>query len=147
MMLKKIRVIVSLMLVSLITLYFLDFRGFLPQRFSFPAEIQFIPAVLALNVGIIVALVMLTLIFGRIYCSSVCPMGIYQDVVAWLSKKFTKKKRYTYSKAKTVLRWSVLAARNYFSFRLYLPTWLTRPLRSLRENGYPPLSSGLSGRE
>lgn len=107
-MLKKIRVIVSLVLVSLITLYFLDFRGFLPQRFSFLAEIQFIPAVLALNVGIIVALVMLTLIFGRIYCSSVCPMGIYQDVVAWLSKKFTKKKRYTYSKAKTVLRWSIL---------------------------------------
>ena len=109
-MLKKIRVIVSFVLVSLITLYFLDFRGFLPQRFSFLAEIQFIPAVLALNVGIIVVLVMLTLIFGRIYCSSVCPMGIYQDVVAWLSKKFTKKKRYTYSKAKTVLRWSVLAA-------------------------------------
>ena len=90
-MLKKIRVIVSFVLVSLITLYFLDFRGFLPQRFSFLAEIQFIPAVLALNVGIIVVLVMLTLIFGRIYCSSVCPMGIYQDVVAWLSKKFTKR--------------------------------------------------------
>jgi len=43
---------------------FLDFRGFLPQHFNFLAEIQFIPALLALNVGIIVALVMLTLIFG-----------------------------------------------------------------------------------
>ena len=37
-------------------------------------------------------------------------MGVYQDVVAWLSKKFTKKKKYTFSKAMTVLRWTVLAA-------------------------------------
>ena len=35
-------------------------------------------------------------------------MGIYQDIVAWLSKRFTKKKKYHFSKAKTILRWSVL---------------------------------------
>jgi len=109
-MLKKIRVLFSIVLFSLITLYFLDFRGFLPQSFSFLADIQFIPALLAVNVGIIIILVALTLIFGRIYCSSVCPMGIFQDIVGWLSKKLIKKKRYTYSKAKPVLRWSVLAA-------------------------------------
>jgi len=109
-MLKKIRVVVSIVLFSLITLYFLDFRGFLPQSFSFLEKIQFIPALLAVNVAIIIILIALTLIFGRIYCSSVCPMGIFQDIIAWLSKKIIKRKRYTYSKAKTILRWSVLAA-------------------------------------
>lgn len=108
-MLKKIRVTLSLILFILITLYFLDFREFLPDRLSFLAEIQLIPALLALNVVILVSLVALTLIFGRVYCSSICPMGIYQDIVAWLSKKFHRKKRYRYSKAKTLLRWSVLA--------------------------------------
>lgn len=109
-MLKKIRVLLSVILFSVITLYFLDFRGFLPQGLSFLAEIQLVPALLAINVTIIIALAALTLIFGRVYCSSVCPMGIYQDVVAWISKKIKKKKRYTYSKAKTILRWSILAA-------------------------------------
>ena len=35
-------------------------------------------------------------------------MGIYQDFISWLSKKSNKKKRYKYSKAKNILRWSVL---------------------------------------
>lgn len=110
-MLKKIRVTVSIILFSLITFYFLDFANLLPESFNVLAEIQFIPALLALNVVVLVALLALTIIFGRVYCSSICPMGIYQDIVAWLSKKiFKKKKKYTYSKAKTILRWSVLGA-------------------------------------
>lgn len=107
-MLKKIRVILSLLLFSLITLYFLDFREFLPESFSFLAKIQFIPALLAVNILIITSLILLTLLFGRVYCSSICPMGVYQDIAAWLSKKFTRKKKYTYSKAKNFLRWSIL---------------------------------------
>ncbi len=109
-MLKKTRVILSLLLFSLITLYFLDFREFLPEGFSFLAKIQFIPALLAVNILILVSLLVLTLLFGRVYCSSICPMGVYQDMVAWLSKKFTRKKKYTYSKAKNILRWSILTA-------------------------------------
>ena len=109
-MLKKIRITVSVLLFSLITLYFLDFAGFLPESIGVLTDIQFIPALLALDVVVLVALIIITLIFGRVYCSSVCPMGIYQDIVAWLSKKLKKKKRYTYSRAKTILRWSILGA-------------------------------------
>lgn len=109
-MLKKIRVTLSVVLFSLITLYFLDFRDFLPQSFNFLADIQFIPALLGLNIVVLASLLLLTLIFGRVYCSSICPMGIYQDIAAWLSKKYIRKKKYTYSKAKSILRWSVLGA-------------------------------------
>ena len=108
-MLKKIRIVFSLILFTLITLYFLDFREFLPDRLSFLVEIQFIPALLALNTAILGFLVVLTLLFGRVYCSSICPMGVYQDIVSWFSKRFHKKKKYKYSKAKTLLRWGVLA--------------------------------------
>ncbi len=109
-MLKKIRVIISIVLFALLTVYFLDFRNFLPESLNFLTKIQFIPALLALNILILIGLLVLTFVFGRVYCSSICPMGIYQDIVAWLSKKFTKKKRYTYSKAKTILRWTVVGA-------------------------------------
>lgn len=109
-MLKRLRITFSVVLVSLITLYFLDFRGWLPDWLSFLGKIQLIPALLALNVIVLAGLSILTFLFGRIYCSSVCPMGIYQDAVAWISKKVKRKKRYHYSKAKTYLRWGVLAA-------------------------------------
>jgi polyferredoxin len=109
-MLKKIRVILSLLLFSLITFYFLDFRDLLPKGIDVLAKIQFIPALLSLNILILTSLLLLTLLFGRVYCSSVCPMGVYQDVVAWLSKRFTRKKKYTFSRAKSILRWGVLGA-------------------------------------
>ena len=107
-MLKKIRVGVSLVFFVLITLFFLDFAGWMPVQLHVLAQIQFIPALLALNIGVLVFFVLLTLIFGRVYCSSICPMGVYQDVVAWLSKRLNKKKKYSYSKAKTILRWVTL---------------------------------------
>ncbi|MDD5620608.1 MAG: 4Fe-4S binding protein, partial [Proteiniphilum sp.] len=73
-MLKKTRLIASLILFSLITLYFLDFRGVLPDQLQFLTELQFIPALLAANLVILAGLVILTLLFGRVYCSSLCPM-------------------------------------------------------------------------
>ncbi|NLA63789.1 MAG: 4Fe-4S binding protein, partial [Bacteroidales bacterium] len=105
-MLRKIRISVSILLFSLITLYFLDFRELLPQNLHFLAKIQFVPALLSLNLIILVSLLLLTFVFGRVYCSSICPMGIFQDIVGWLSKKAKRKKRYTYSPAKSILRWA-----------------------------------------
>lgn len=86
-MLRRLRISVSIVVFTLITLYFLDFRELLPQSFHFLAKIQFVPALLSLNVIILVSLVLLTLVFGRVYCSSICPMGIYQDIIGWFSKK------------------------------------------------------------
>ena len=74
-MLKKIRTILAVVFFTLITLLFLDFTGTLHHWFSWMAKIQFLPAVLALNVGVVVGLVLLTLVFGRIYCSIICPLG------------------------------------------------------------------------
>jgi len=93
-MLRKIRIVVSVTLFALITLYFLDFAGFMPQGFHSLTKIQIIPALLALNIDVLVGLLILTLLFGRVYCSSICPMGIYQDIVNRLSKRFQKKKTF-----------------------------------------------------
>ncbi|MDR1810984.1 MAG: 4Fe-4S binding protein, partial [Prevotella sp.] len=109
-MLKAIRIIVSVAFFSLLTFLFLDFAG-LASRLHVLAHLQFIPAWLAHSLGIMIFLLLLTVLFGRVYCSSICPMGIFQDIAAWLSKKAAKKKkRYAFSPAKTVLRWTALAA-------------------------------------
>ena len=54
------------------------------------AKIQFLPAVLALNAGVILFLVVLTLVSGRIYCSVICPLGIFQDIVARIGRRKKK---------------------------------------------------------
>jgi len=102
-MLRKIRLIFSFISFTLITLLFLDFTGTLHAWFGWLAKIQFFPAVLALNVAVIVFLVLLTLLFGRVYCSVICPLGIFQDIIAWFGRR-RKKFPYSYSPAKNGLR-------------------------------------------
>ena len=82
-MLRKIRLALACVFFTIITLLFLDFTGTLHAWFGWMAKIQFLPALLALNLGVIIALVLLTLLFGRIYCSVICPLGVMQDVIAW----------------------------------------------------------------
>ena len=111
-MVRKIRLTLAIIFFVCITLMFLDFTGVTHTWFSWMAKLQFLPAVLALNVGVIILLIALTLIFGRIYCSVICPMGVFQDIIAWFGKKARPKKErkipYTYSKAMSALRYTVL---------------------------------------
>ena len=104
-MLRKIRTILAAVFFVLITLLFLDFTGTLHQWLSWMAKIQFLPAVMALNVVVVVALLLLTLVFGRIYCSIICPLGVLQDVLARFHRK---KNKYSYSKEVRWLRYPVL---------------------------------------
>lgn len=106
--LKGIRRALAIASIITVTLLFLDFTGSAHAWLGWMAKIQFLPALLALNVGIIIALVALTLIFGRIYCSVICPLGIMQDGFAWLGLK-ARRNRYSYSPAKTALRYVMLA--------------------------------------
>ena len=107
-MLKKIRkTLGSLCFISLLLL-FLDFTGTLHHYLGWLAKVQALEAILALNAMVVVALAMLTFIFGRIYCSVICPLGVRQDIFGWLGKK-SKKNRYTYSKEVKWLRYAMLA--------------------------------------
>lgn len=108
-MLRKIRLTLAVLFFALVTLLFLDFTGTLHAWFGWMAKIQFLPAVLALNVGVIAFLVVLTLVLGRVYCSVICPLGVFQDIVSWINSRNKKKKyRFSYSPAKSGLRYGVL---------------------------------------
>jgi polyferredoxin len=107
-MLRKIRTAAAIACFTLITLLFLDFTGTLHNWFGWLAEIQFVPALLALNAGVIFALVAVTMVLGRIYCSVICPLGVFQDIVSWAAGK-RKKNRFSYSPVLPWLRYGTLA--------------------------------------
>ena len=86
-MLRRIRTNLAAVTFMLITLLFLDFTGTLHHWLSWLSKIQFLPAVMALNVVVVVALIALTLVFGRIYCSVICPLGVFQDILARFHRK------------------------------------------------------------
>ena len=107
-MLRKIRILLAALFFLGLTLLFLDFTGVLHHWLGWLAKVQALEAVLALNVVVIALLVLLTLVFGRIYCSVICPLGVMQDIFGWLGRK-AKKNRYSFSPEMKWLRYGVLA--------------------------------------
>lgn len=105
-MLRKIRIPLAIVFWLLITWLLVDFTGTAQLYLGWMAKIQLLPAILALNVGVLIFLVALTLLLGRIYCSVICPLGVMQDAIAWFRKK---KNKYSYSPAKNGLRYTILA--------------------------------------
>jgi len=106
-MLRKVRLTLATAFFVGLTFLFLDFTGTLHGWLGWMAKVQALEAVLALNAVVIALLVVLTLLFGRIYCSVICPLGVLQDVFGWMGKK-RKKNRYSYSAEKKWLRYPAL---------------------------------------
>lgn len=106
--LKTVRRCLAVAAIVAVTLLFVDFTGVAHHWLGWMAKIQFLPAVLSLNVVVIAALVAVTLLLGRVYCSVICPLGIMQDGFAWLGRK-SRRNRYTYSPARNLLRYVMLA--------------------------------------
>ena len=108
-MLRKIRRILAVLFFVAVTALFLDFTGTIHTWLGWTAKVQFLPALLALNVGVVAGLIILTLLVGRVYCSVICPMGVFQDIISWISGKRKKKQnRFSYSKEVKWLRYGVL---------------------------------------
>ena len=96
-MLRKTRIVLAALFLVGITLLFI---GIGHNCWGWMAKLQFLPSLLALNLGVVIGIVLLTLLFGRIYCSVICPMGVFQDLVIWIRRKgeklFKKKKTHKF---------------------------------------------------
>ena len=113
-------------------------------------HIQFVPALLSLAAGTLgvalplIILLLLTLIFGRVYCSFLCPTGILQDIIGRLARPFTRRTRRTrtnphststgsstsagYRKPHSILRYIILIATGLlFALGLAWPLTLLDP--------------------
>jgi len=116
--LKKIRVAAALAFLALTTLLFVDFdrvgETSVATAVLYP---QFVPSLLNFTQTLawtatgFLAVLALTLLFGRVYCSMICPLGTLQDIVIRIADKLRKprKIKFRYQKPHDVLRYGLLA--------------------------------------
>ena len=107
-MLRKIRICLQVVMMTLVTLLLLHIGFEVHNWAAWVAKIQFLPALMALNFGVLAVLIVCALLFGRMYCSVVCPLGIMQDFFSWIGGK-AKKNRFSYAKENKWLRYGFLA--------------------------------------
>lgn len=63
-------------------------------------KVQIIPSLLSMTIGATAVWLALTFLLGRVYCSTVCPIGTLQDVFIRLFRPLTKKKDFSFRKAR-----------------------------------------------
>lgn len=113
--LKTIRVTLAVVFFVYTLIIFLDFTELVGHHFYHgltflqftPSLIEFIHILSLTSLGFLVVII-LTLLFGRIYCSTICPAGVFQDLVIFLKRKIRKKQRFRFLKARNAIRLSIL---------------------------------------
>ena len=114
--LRILRISIATIVFITITCGFLNMSGGNPVS-QMVLRTQFTPALVSIFTGSALAfalLVILTLLFGRVYCSFLCPLGIFQDLVTRISNIAKKKAnggklpKQKYSKPHNVLRYTIL---------------------------------------
>lgn len=115
--LKKMRVSIGLIVLALTLSLFIDLYEKLPTSiFSKIVWLQFVPSILKfaqttsfIAAGGFIVILLLTLLMGRIYCSTICPLGILQDLISYISKKISHKRVfYKYQKGHPIWRYIFL---------------------------------------
>lgn len=115
--LKKLRIILSLLFFSVISILFFELFG---KIYSVSPllifKVQFVPSLVKFLATLSLAslgfafIILLTSLFGRIYCSTLCPLGTLQDIISFLSKKLIRKKRiFRFKKPVNWIRYGLLA--------------------------------------
>lgn len=112
--LKKIRVVISLIFFIPTSVLFLDFIGIIPLDLYdyilflqfIPSAVEFIDAITLTSLGFLIILI-LVILFGRIYCSSICPIGTLQDIISNFSGRI-KNHFFGWSKGLNWLRYTIL---------------------------------------
>ncbi|MEW6709314.1 MAG: 4Fe-4S dicluster domain-containing protein [Candidatus Riflebacteria bacterium] len=85
--LKARKFLAGLILLAFLAL-FVRFDSF--SSLSILTQIQLIPALISGGMLTVLAIILITLFTGRIYCSLLCPLGLIQDLMARVGRIFRK---------------------------------------------------------
>ena len=105
--LKILRIVVSVVVFLMITLLWIEYGSFFMCSVGWIEKSQIFPTAMMFSAGMLIFWMLVSMLFGRIYCSTVCPLGTWLDFVGHVGH-CTRKKDYHYSPALTAWRYGSL---------------------------------------
>lgn len=105
--LKHIRVILSIIFLMEATA-FVVLGASAPAHTSLTFRIQVIPSMITASMGATLTWIVVTLLAGRIYCSTVCPLGTLQDAMTFTRKKLLRRPLVHRFKPERKIRYDIL---------------------------------------
>jgi ferredoxin len=113
--LRTIRLVVSIVFFVATGILFLDLGGVVPPVVNnLLLSLQFLPSLLkvfitvaSLSLGLLFV-VLLTAMYGRVYCSSVCPLGTFQDLFIAMFRRIKGPRRFRFKRSPSALQYSLM---------------------------------------
>ena len=113
--LRTVRVVTSLLLFVPVLFMFTDLTGILPPpAVDILTSPQLIPSIVRLSSGLaagaagLLVVLLVTATFGRVYCSTVCPLGTLQDIFSRLNRKRNSRRRFRFRRQNYLLHYGLL---------------------------------------
>lgn len=103
--LKITRIVVSLAVFLAVTLLWVCYGPKIARYMAWATKIQVFPMAMTLSVTMAAFWVVVAWLFGRIYCSSACPLGTWLDIIGWLGRKSRKGTLRDYHYSPPLNRW------------------------------------------
>lgn len=110
--LRAVRVAVSMAMLAVVTAMLTTGEAALAVKLGWTARIQVVPLAFAGATSGLIAWLVVTMLFGRVYCSSACPLGALQDVAARsrrTGKRWKARRPYHYAAPRNKTRLLTLA--------------------------------------
>lgn len=110
--LRLSRIIVSLGVLAAFCILTCAGAGKLAQAMDWSAKIQIFPTALVSCLSVVGCWLVITLVFGRLYCSTACPLGTLQDIAARLPRlrgSYRRNHPYHFAPARNPLRYTSFA--------------------------------------
>lgn len=148
--LRLIRIVASVAVTVVLTLALALYGGALPGVSAWLSRIQLLPAAVSFAISVFVSWMVITLLLGRVYCSTVCPMGTVMDLAS-RSRGCSMRRDYRYSSPLNALRYGLLA----FVVLCLMGGWMLVPAimdpftayERMCESCLRPVAGWLTGRE
>ena len=91
-----------------------DWWGWLARLQMLPAVTRLIGSATLGNIAVVLGILLITWLFGRIYCSVLCPLGVFQDIVFWIRRNLGRKvkplrKRFNFNRERRWVRYPMAA--------------------------------------
>lgn len=105
--LRALRIVVSVAVLGIMTVALTVGETALLRNFGWLEAVQIVPLTLSVAISALILWIAVTLVFGRIYCSSVCPLGTVQDIAGRMR---TRRAPFHYAAPMNKLRFGILIA-------------------------------------
>lgn len=107
--LRTWRILVSSVIFLMVTLLWVEYSDLFLRPLGWVSRVQVLPVATGISVVMVIFWLLVSLLFGRIYCSSVCPVGTWLDIVGRAGRSTRKGVARDYRYSPPLTRWRYIS--------------------------------------